>query len=123
VKRVGAASDPQARSLAFEATVPNADHRLRPGFFAHGDIVVRQNDRALAVPRSAVATFAGVTKVFVVDGGVAREHEVVLGEDLGDGWVEVARGVAADDAVATSGVARLSDGAAVTVRADAPPNA
>jgi membrane fusion protein (multidrug efflux system) len=123
VTRVGAASDPQARSLAFEAVVPNGDHRLRPGFFGHGDIVVRHDEGALAVPRSAVTSFAGVTKVFVVAGDVVREREVVVGEDLGDGWVEVARGVDADTSVATSGVDKLSDGAAVTVRADPPPSA
>ena len=123
VARVGSASDPQARSLAFEATVPNTDHRLRPGFFGHAEVVVRRDDRAVAVPRTAVSTFAGVTKLFVVEEGVARERQVVLGEDLGDGWVEVRSGVARGMHVATSGLARLSDGAAVTVRADGAPGA
>src|SRR5439155_1398720 len=49
VSRIGAASDPAVRSLAFEALVPNEDHRLRPGFFGHGEVVVRRDDRALAV--------------------------------------------------------------------------
>jgi membrane fusion protein (multidrug efflux system) len=40
VSRVGSASNPTARSLAFEALVPNADHRLRPGFFGRAEIVV-----------------------------------------------------------------------------------
>src|SRR5262249_12968752 len=65
VSRVGSASNPQARSLAFEALVPNADHRIRPGFFGRADIVVRRDERAVCVPRSAVTTFAGVTKIFV----------------------------------------------------------
>ena len=39
-RAIGAASDPTARSLTFEAVVPNADHRLRPGFFGHGEVVV-----------------------------------------------------------------------------------
>jgi membrane fusion protein (multidrug efflux system) len=123
IARVGAASDPTARSLAFEGEVPNADHRLRPGFFGRGEILIRRDERGLAVPRAAVSTFAGVTKVFVVDAGVAHERQVTLGSDLGDGWVEVATGLSRGSAVATSGLSRLADGAPVTVRTDAPPDA
>lgn len=123
VTRVGAASDPTARSLTFEAGVPNHDHRLRPGFFGHGAVVVRRDERAVAVPRGAVTTFAGVTKVFVVEDGVARERAVALGVDLGDGWVEITQGVSRGMQVATSGVSRLADGTPVVVRADAAPGA
>jgi membrane fusion protein (multidrug efflux system) len=123
LSRVGAASNAQARSLAFEAIVPNADRRLRPGFFGRADIVVRKDEHAIAVPRSAVTTFAGVTKLFVIEDGVAREHEVVLGVDLGDGWVEITQGITKGMQVATSGLSKLADGTAVMVRADAPPGA
>jgi membrane fusion protein (multidrug efflux system) len=123
VTRVGAASDPAARSLTFEALVPNADRRLRPGFFGHGDVVVRRDERAVAAPRAAVSSFAGVTKVFVVEDGIAREREVALGVDLGDGWVEISQGVARGAQVVTSGLSRLADGTRVTVRADGTPGA
>src|SRR5439155_1423249 len=79
VSRVGAASDPAVRSLAFEALVANEDHRLRPGFFGHGEVVVRRDERALAVPRSALSTFAGVTKLFVIEDGVASVEEMETG--------------------------------------------
>ena len=123
VSRIGSAADPAARSLAFEAAVPNADHRLRPGFFGHGEVVVGRDDRALAVPRAALTSFAGVTKLFVIEDGVAREHEVTLGVDLGDGWVEVAQGVVQGKQVATSGLSKLADGTAIVVRVDVPPGA
>jgi membrane fusion protein (multidrug efflux system) len=123
VSRVGSASNPQARSLAFEALVPNADHRIRPGFFGRADIVVHKDERAVAVPRSAITTFAGVTKIFVVEENVAHEHAVTLGVDLGDGWVEITQGVSKGQQVATSGLSKLADGTEVQVRADAPPGA
>jgi membrane fusion protein, multidrug efflux system len=122
VNRVGSATDPAARSLAFEALVPNPDHRLRPGFFGHADVIVAHDERALAVPRSALSTFAGVTKLFVIEDGVAREREVTLGVDLGDGWIEV-QGVERGMHVATSGLAKLADGTQVVVRTDASPGA
>ena len=123
IARVGAASDPTARSLAFEGEVPNADHRLRPGFFGRGEILIRRDERGLAVPRAAVSMFAGVTKVFVVEQGTAHERPVTLGSDLGDGWVEIATGLARGAEVATSGLSRLSDGARVAVKTGAPPDA
>jgi membrane fusion protein (multidrug efflux system) len=123
VSRVGAASDPTARALAFEVLVPNADHRIRPGFFGRGDLVLRRDEHAVAVPRSAVTSFAGVTKLFVVEDGVAHERPIVLGADLGDGWVEVVGGVSQGMRVATSGLSRLTEGAQVTVRDTTAPEA
>jgi membrane fusion protein (multidrug efflux system) len=123
VSRVGSASDPTARALAFEVLVPNADHRIRPGFFGHGDVVVRHDEHAVAVPRSAITTFAGVTKVFVIEDGVARERPVTVGVDLGDGWVEILQGVTRGQVVVTSGLSRVTDGAAVAVRDEAAPGA
>ncbi len=77
----------------------------------------------MAVPRSALTTFAGVTKLFVIEDGVAHEREVTLGVDLGDGWVEVVHGVSRGQQVATSGLSRLTEGTQVVVRADATPGA
>jgi len=123
VSRIGSAADPAARSLAFEALVPNADHRLRPGFFAHGEVVVSRDERALAGPRAALPSYGGVTKLFLIEGGVAREREVKLGVDLGDGWVEIAEGLSQGKQVATSGLSKLADGTQVVVRTDVPPGA
>src|SRR6266404_5658701 len=123
VSRIGSAADPAARSLAFEALVPNADHRIRPGFFGHGEVVVSHDERALAVPRAALTSYAGVTKLFLIEGGVAREREVKLGVDLGDGWVEIAEGMSQGKQVATSGLSKLADGTQVVVRTDVPPGA
>jgi membrane fusion protein (multidrug efflux system) len=123
VTRIGSAANPVARSLAFEAIVPNGDHRIRPGFFGHGEVVIGRDERALAVPRSALTSFAGVTKLFLIEDGVARERPVTVGVDLGDGWVEIADGISQGKQVATSGLSKLADGTQVVVRTDVPPGA
>jgi membrane fusion protein (multidrug efflux system) len=123
VARIGSAADPTARSLAFEAGVPNADHRLRPGFFGHGEVVVGRDERALAVPLSSLTSFAGVTKVFVIEDGVAHERQVVRGVDLGDGWIQLAEGITHGKQVATSGLSKLADGTQVVIRTDVAPGA
>src|SRR5207245_10276081 len=108
-------------SLSFEALVPNADHRLRPGFFGHAEVVVAHDERALAVPRSALSTFAGVTKLFIIEDGIAHEREVALGVDLGDGWVEVATGIAGGKQVATGGRSKVATGRRAGGRSEGSP--
>jgi hypothetical protein len=71
------------------------------------------------VPQEAVVTFAGVTKLFVVKDGVAHERKVRIGTRGSAGMVEVTEGLEPNELVATSGLAKLENGIAVTVKAAA----
>jgi membrane fusion protein (multidrug efflux system) len=114
--RVSPAANAENRSITVEAAVPNAGRRLKAGFFASANIVTRTDDRALVVPETAVISFAGVTKLFVVRDNVARERHVRLGSREADGLVEILEGLQPDEQVATSGLAKLEDGMPVAVR-------
>jgi RND family efflux transporter MFP subunit len=122
VTRVSPAVDVTSRTVTIEAEVPNREGLLRPGLFARAAVLLRQDQAVAFVPEGAVAYFAGITKVFVVEGGVARERTVGLGARKG-GLIEVVRGVQPGEQVATSGLAQLHDGAPVTVAGSAPPGA
>ncbi len=100
------------RTLAIEASVPNAQGQLRPGSFARADIVVSES-RALVVPQSAIIVFAGVEKVLTVEDGAAKERRIKTGERVGD-HVEVLDGLVAGAMVITSG-GNIADGAKVTL--------
>ncbi len=119
LSRIGPAANAANRSVPVEVVVENRDRRLKPGFFAQAAIVTRANDRALAVPQEAVATLAGVSKVFAIRDHVAREQRVRLGTRFPDGWVEVLEGIDPGALVATSGLGILTDGASVRVRDEA----
>lgn len=114
VTRVAPAVEVQTRSLSLEARVPNADGRLRPGFFAKGAVLTRKDETVTFVPAEAVTYFVGITKVFVVTDGKAEERLVKPGTRQG-GWVEVLEGVKAGEAVATTNLPQLFNGAPVTV--------
>jgi RND family efflux transporter MFP subunit len=114
--RVSPAANAENRSITVEAEVPNPDRQLKAGFFASANIVTRADDQALVVPETAVITFAGVTKLFVVRDDVAYERHVRVGTRDEEGMVEVLEGLHADEQVATSGLARLQDGMTVAVR-------
>jgi membrane fusion protein, multidrug efflux system len=116
ITRLSAAVDPTSRALMVEAEVPNDRGRLRPGFFCEAEILVRRDAQAVVVPVEAVVDFAGVTRVFVVDeAGTAHSREIATGLRLGP-VVEVTTGIQAGERVATSGLARLVDGARVEAR-------
>lgn len=114
--RVSPAANAENRSITVEAEVPNPERRLKAGFFANANIVTHAADQALVVPETAVITFAGVTKLFVVRDDIAHERHVRVGTRDPDGLVEVFEGLQPDEQVATSGLAKLEDGMTVTVR-------
>jgi HlyD family secretion protein len=63
------------------------------------------------VPNDAVVSFAGVHRVFVADGGKAREQRITTGRRSGED-VEVIEGLEAGDRVVRS-PGDLADGVAI----------
>jgi len=112
ISRIAPALDMQSRSLRAEATVDNAANKLRPGMFASARVILPARDVATFVPRGAVLTQAGVSKVFVLHGSKVEERIVVVGEPRED-TVEVRGDLKAGDRVVTKDVDKLTDGAPV----------
>lgn len=98
VTRISPGIDEMNRSLVFEAEVENRDGSLRTGLFAEAEVVVDRAARAIVVPQSAVAEFAGAEKVWKVVEGVARE-QVVQTVHRGSPEVEIVSGLAAGDLI------------------------
>ena len=103
------------RAFPFGALVQNADHRLKASSYARGKLSLARDVPTAVVPLDAVSTFAGVTKVFVVDHGVARAREVVVGR-VQEGRQQVLSGLKPGEVVALSGLSKLHDGVKVRVR-------
>jgi RND family efflux transporter MFP subunit len=87
-----------SRILAIEAEIENPDGLLRPGSFARVVIVLDSTARALVVPPEALVRFAGIDKVFAVEGGKAVEKRVKVGRTE-ETRVEILSGLAADEQV------------------------
>lgn len=114
ITRVSPAVDVTNRTVALEAEVPNPEGLLKPGLFARGVAEIRKDSEVAFVPEAAVSYFVGITKVFAVADGKARERIVKTGSKQ-DGAVEILEGVKPGEHVATSGLAQLYDGAPVKV--------
>lgn len=72
------------RMLVAEADFSNPDGSLRPGSFAKADVVMADKARGVFVDKSAIVTFAGLHKVFILEQGKAVERAVTLGRHNGD---------------------------------------
>ncbi len=119
VSLLSPALDPQTRRAAVEVEIANTAGRLLPNMFAHAVLTVGLAKGALVVPLEALYEAAGGITVYRLRGGRAEAVQPQLGPSDG-GRVVVRAGLAEGDEVATSGLAALSDGAAVAV---APPTA
>ena len=115
VEHVSPALDQTMRTFTVEAIVGNADRRLKPGFFAKGVILTRKDEQVMAVPDSAVSTFAGVSSVYLVRDDKITQQTVELGVRQGNLW-EVLSGLKGDETLAASRLNELATG--VRIEAD-----
>ena len=116
VRELNPSLDMKSRSLTAEARFANSDPRLRPGMFAQVNLVLAREINVVMVPKQALYTIAGLTKLFVIRDGKAIERRVMPGIEQG-GWVEVpAESVKPDDRVAVSNLGALVNGSPVSER-------
>jgi RND family efflux transporter MFP subunit len=112
VAYVSPSVDQATRTFAVEALVDNPDRQLKPGFFAKGVVLTRVDDEVIAVPEDAISTLAGVSTVYVIDGGKARQQQIVLGARQNK-LVEVTSGLKGDELLATTNLSQLATGVSV----------
>jgi len=112
VARIAPNVSATSRTLTVEAEINNSSNALKPGQFATVRILQERVEPAVLIPSRAVVTDAGVSRVFVIKNGHAEQRLVQTGQTEGD-LIEIKKGVAADEQVATSNVEQLSDGIAV----------
>jgi RND family efflux transporter MFP subunit len=105
VATVGDTIDPTTRTYHVRMLIDNADHRLKAGVFAHIEITPEAKTGILLVPREAVRSEDGQTRVLVVRDGRAVPVRVELGI-VDESRAEVLSGLTLDDAVIVGAAAR-----------------
>jgi membrane fusion protein (multidrug efflux system) len=116
--------DDASRNILVQATVRNADERLRPGMFGGVDVVLPQQDKLVTLPLTAISYNPYGNSVYIVEakgadaGGhpvlTVRQQFVQLGSQRGD-QVAVLKGVSAGDEVVTAGQLKLRNGSVVEI--------
>jgi membrane fusion protein (multidrug efflux system) len=115
--------DAATHNLRVQATLANADQRLRPGMYVDIKVLLPVREKVLAVPVTAVVYAPYGDSVFVVESHrdeatgqttqIANQKLVRLGLKRGD-FVAVLSGLNAGDVVVTAGAFKLRTGMPVT---------
>ena len=115
VMRLSPSIEAQNRSLTIEGEIPNQDGLLRPGSFVEGSITVDSAAMGMTVPATAMVSFAGVERVFVVNNGKLDDRVVKSGRRLTGERVEVLTGLKDGDLVVAKADAKMAKGQKVRV--------
>jgi membrane fusion protein (multidrug efflux system) len=96
--------------------VPNADGRLRPGFFARVDLGISERDGVATIPEDAVLQRADGAVAFRLVGEDRVERRRLRTGGVRDGRIEVLEGLAVGDTVVVRGQTALVDGSVVAAK-------
>ena len=117
VSRINPMVDSSSRTFQVEAAVPNDDGKLRPGGFAKAEIITEKNSQAVTVSPDAIVRFAGVTKVFIVQGEEKKARSIPVETAMeGPGWVELLTPLPENAKVVTTGQSHLADETPIVVK-------
>jgi membrane fusion protein (multidrug efflux system) len=123
VTAIDSVVDPATRNIQVQATLANANGKLRPGMFVQAEVMLGPGQKVVALPASAISYAPFGDSVFIVadltgeDGKTyrgVRQQFVKLGAARGD-QVAVLSGVKPGDEVVTSGLFKLRNGAAIEI--------
>jgi RND family efflux transporter MFP subunit len=114
VSNVSPAVDQATRTFPVEILVDNRDRGLKPGFFTKGVIYTHKDENVLAVPENTVSTLAGVSNVYVIENGKARQQMLSLGTRIGNLY-EVLGGLKGDEVLAANNLSLLATGVPVKI--------
>src|SRR6185436_15872947 len=103
---VSPAVDQATRTFPVEALIDNNDRVLKPVFFAKGIVHTHLDTQVIAAPTDAISTLAGVSTVYVIESGKARQQQVTLGTRQDD-LVEITSGLNGNETLATTNLSQL----------------
>lgn len=99
---VGDVVNPETRRVTLRIELPNPGRRLKPQMLVTVSVAATAPRTVLVVPARALQTMDGESVVFVQSGDEFTRRPVTIGATV-DGQVEIVRGLAAGDRVATAG--------------------
>ncbi len=107
--------DQNTRSIGLQATIENAEQKLRPGMYAKMEVLLPEETKVLIVPATSVLSAPFGDSVYVIepakdakDGLAVRQQFIQTVQSRGD--LVAIRGLNAGDKVVTAGLFKLRNG-------------
>ncbi len=111
---ISPAMDSKTQTFTIRVELDNPDDKIKTGMFARTNITVLLRSNTLFIPKEAVVSMNGITRVFVVDANSQIVERIVKLGLLNDNSVEILNGINEGEQVALTNLARLKAGMAVT---------
>jgi membrane fusion protein, multidrug efflux system len=105
VTNISPVSNAVTRTVEVEVSIPNADHRVKPGMYAEAEFAQGQH-KGLVLPIVSVVDRAGRKYVFAVADGKVLMKEVITGMVAGD-MIEIISGIDGTETFVTTGADKL----------------
>lgn len=112
---VSPAMDPTAKTYIVRITLAQPPATLRGGMFAQSSVDVLQRQNTCFVPKDALSEQSGVSQLYMIRPDNTIEIRTVKTGLRNDDYVEITEGVSDGDTIATTNLARLKNGTAVTI--------
>jgi RND family efflux transporter MFP subunit len=106
VTQVSPALDPESRMFKLRVVALNKNLLFKPGTFVKLDIVVKQKDSALVIPKEIILDRRGIKTVFIVQRGIAIERRLRTGMSSRE-EIEVLEGLKQGDSLVVEGFETL----------------
>jgi multidrug efflux system membrane fusion protein len=106
--------DPATGTVKLKAEFPNAELQLWPGQFVNVRLLIDTLKQAIVVPTASVQRGPNGTFVYVVKDDAVTVRQVTVTQQ-NDVQAVIAKGLAADERIVTTGFAQLADGSKIKI--------
>jgi RND family efflux transporter MFP subunit len=114
IQSISGKSD-DAHTIPVEVTLSaTKEHPLKSGIFGKVAFEIGTKNNALTIPRDALVGSVKKAQVYVVENGIAKLHNIVVGSEY-DTQLEVLQGLNDNEQVVVSGQDYLKDNATVNI--------
>jgi RND family efflux transporter MFP subunit len=108
ISSIGSKAD-EAHTYPVEIILANTkEHPLKSGMFGSVSFTSIHNSELLAIPREALVGSIKDAKVFVVEGGIAKMKNVLIGNAF-ENWLEIKGGLKSGDKIVVNGQNNLQE--------------
>ena len=114
VKLLSPVANPQTKGYPVKIEIDNADRKLKPGMFAEIELVTKNKEGVVVIPKEALITRGSGKVIFVVKGSVVEQRQVETGIET-DNMTEIVKGLSEGEKFVTEGQHSLADKTKVTV--------
>jgi len=107
-------ANPQTKGYPVKIEIDNTDRKLKPGMFAEIELVTKNKEGVVVIPKEALITRGSGKVIYVVKGSIVEQRQVETGIET-DNMTEIVKGLSEGEKFVTEGQHSLADKTKVTV--------